>query len=129
MRVVRQEGLNLMTQLFTVNRAKNSRSQGQTKKTRERPTTLHYQKSLCMCTRYTSQSCTKVGQTNTIYQNTQKGRPTILFAKSYKWYFFKRYLNMEQIFIQKKDILTFFWQKWMSNTCLFFMSGIYKVKW
>ena len=102
MRVVRQEGLNLMTQLFTVNRAKNSRSQGQTKKTRERPTTLHYQKSLCMCTRYTSQSCTKVGQTNTIYQNTQKGRPTILFAKSYKWYFFKRYLNMEQIFIQKK---------------------------
>ena len=32
MRVVRQEGLNLMTQLFTVNRAKNSRSQGQTKK-------------------------------------------------------------------------------------------------
>ena len=69
MRVVRQEGLNLMTQLFTVNRAKNSRSQGQTKKTRERPTTLHFTKRAFACAPgiLFSHVLTKLGQTNTIY--------------------------------------------------------------
>ena len=65
MRVVRQEGLNLMTQLFTVNRAKNSRSQGQTKKNlgKANDTT----KRAFACAPGILQSCTKVGQTNTIY--------------------------------------------------------------